>query len=582
MTDNAYFGIASLLFRVQAMETAHEKILQAIQICEVGGPRQSRNRILLGEIQAYDVSQYVEDEEKITLESISNLETAVELITEKKSSLAASALQRKAWFHSNKQKDYRKAAEVLQQMQDRSLDYYVNGRNIFTEELSIYMKQRQYEEAMNCFIRLKPVQRLSMMIDLLQEKGDSSMMAVLNWKKGVDYDNENLQQPDCPTDAILIAAEKTNRFADLRDPYIGIIEALNAGKRDLLWRLHLASYYYRATNEIGLALEVLKPAFQYTVSEPDIKFGSIVRDASSTIREYIDLTSDILYRNFKAARTPGQKFAILSEAEGLLQTPLSLSVVIPSIDTVPYLTIVATMAKRVGAFQKWQDNLQQAFDICWANLHDDVVENDNVTLRHLAKALAVGPPNLIEDASVIGAAQVYWLKDHSALKVLKNDDNWTTEELLDREDYDVYAKLFRQRYLDLPLPTHARCARFGFDECQAQFDEWGDVWYEWNFKPMYICLHCISTYLCKDCHAERLRRNAGEGKEGKLDFCCASGDYLRVPPAGWEGIIKGHVIIQVNPDDEDNEDHNIFKFDTFLDQVRDKWNKSWDDFWTGL
>lgn len=88
-----------------------------------------------------------------------------------------------------------------------------------------------------------------------------------------------------------------------------------------------------------------------------------------------------------------------------------------------------------------------------------------------------------------------------------------------------------------------------------------------------MCLCCTASVLCQPCYDERLRRNSSPVRVGDgIDFCCDAGEYIKAPMDGWKGVRDGKIYI---------ENEEPIEVDIFLQQIRDKWKRTWEEFWKG-
>lgn len=235
------------------------------------------------------------------------------------------------------------------------------------------------------------------------------------------------------------------------------------------------------------------------------------------------------------------------------------------------MLILAKMRRRVDSSQQYQETLQQAFEICWANLHDDAITNDMQSLVHLSKTVSA-IPSFQREAEILGSAQLYYLGRFSDLPKFSDSDKRVkprqAEELEQTLDYSIYSSLQYQdalrssHWYSTPPCTRARLGH----KCVGS-----DGWRTWEHSPMYTCLVCTTSILCQECYDERIKRNNTPDYAGDaMDFCCDAGEYIKAPMEGWKGVRDGKIYI---------ENEEPIEVEAFLGQIREKWKRSWDDFW---
>lgn len=552
LTSTSHLATAAVLETAfAANEILHDELLLAYEKCN--DPTQKAeihirlSDVRQGQLSDDDDGSTEQKKHEFRVEILDHLNSAIDLIPDKTSYNRCFALMKKLSF-LRKHNEFSHGSEIDREIigifhEIRACSPFFsfdrNHGSILENEIRYY--EGRYDLTVNFFVELTPVQRVSLIMDLL-----------------VFYD---------PNIYILPAAVVTGRVAEVADLYQEILQNLDlAGCSTVRWYGILVNYLHRACRDLQMSSSVLQRllAIPFTRKETS-RDKRISGNALGDAEGYLRLASDILYQRFRYSSNPDAKALLLAEAESLPFQPLFQSVDISITVMLSYLVVLARMQKRMSSSQRYQETLQKAFDTCWANLHDDFMRNDALTLRYLSRILA-SIPGLSKDAEIACSAQPYYLYKLSDEELLANArDREDVEEL--RGSYHTYELLDLWDVLDDSeyWAAKPRCSRKEIGHRCPQNAEWEN----WT-KPMYTCMCCAGSFLCQECYDERRKRNISSETEGKIDFCCDGGEYFKAPMDGWQGIRYGVIYI---------EGEEPLEFSVWLEQLRDKWKQAWDDFW---
>lgn len=104
-------------------------------------------------------------------------------------------------------------------------------------------------------------------------------------------------------------------------------------------------------------------------------------------------------------------------------------------------------------------------------------------------------------------------------------------------------------------------------ECDGSFSSWDE--------PLYLCILCPNTDLCRKCHRKRLAQNAGEPNLYWRSYCGKNHQYLKGPMKGWKGVKNGRMRIE---DEEGNLEDVGFK-EWLRGLKEERWVEAWEMFW---
>lgn len=488
-------------------------------------------------------------------EALEHYDVTTDMITDKASSVRLSALLRKVFVLDKLNRNSRdgdtdnRILDIFHEIRALSPTVLVNGENFALREL-LYCSGND-TRVMDCFSGLAPLQRLSLVIY-------------------ADTDDFRILGPRDFNVLLLPAAIRTDRVSQLLELYHEMLDNFTLGKCEILWYDALVSAHIAIRSPLQLALDVLRQVSTYIFTSSEIEIGVCHETATDSVGCFILSASDVLYRQFRCSATSDEKAILLQEAEALPLQPLAQSAQMSPSDTTSYLIVLARMYKRIGTMQKYQEILQQAFDLCWAGLHDRTTANDLPSMRNLAKILAIGPTSLLREAEIVASAQVYYLGKLSDLHEFQKDEEIQDVPAIDATEgtvgYSTYESLSHAGALHI-YQTFSQCTRLQIEHKCAGDERWGS----WEGST-FMCLCCTSSILCQSCYDERIRRNKSDKVEGLVDFCCDSGEYLKAPLEGWKGIRDGVIYI---------ENEKPIEVEIFLERVRDKWRQAWADFWKG-
>lgn len=558
LTSTAHFATAVVLWSEQVKKAQHAELLLAMEKCTNPAQKAEIHIVLGYDYLNHDLDDHeglTEEEEqaltrKINQEALYHVDSVIEMISDKTSTTRHSALlqrvsllQRLNEIPCGGSLDC-EIIEIFREIRTHSQRLLVDGGSILQDEMRYY--RGNHDRLMSFFAALNPTQRLSLLV--------------------YGFAMPKLSMADELNKSFLPAAVSTGRVAEILKIYNQILGDLKLGNCEIIWYATLARSYI-AMKDLQPASDVLRLASSYVFKKSYLKIGSRRYDASSLVEDYINLTSDVVYSKFRDSHQPDVKTMFLQEAEAILFQPLPQSIRLTPTSMIPHLIVLSRMQKRVGTFQKYQESLQQAFDMCWANLHDDSILNDMQNLLYLAKILAIAP-FFHREAEIVSSAQLYLIRKYSDLGELGNSEK--IQEAEGDVEYSSYRLLHDKGILKgRNLFMTQSCARSRIEDDCKRFFGWGS----WGSSPMYICLCCATSILCQDCYDERIKRNGRPSQvETEIDFCCDAGEYIKAPMDGWKGVRDGKIYI---------ENEEPVEFDTFLEQVRDKWKRTWVEFWKG-
>lgn len=561
LTSTAHFATSFVLNTVgEVVENAmYQELLLAVEKCTDPVQKSEIHIKISKTLNRYDPDEEVitEDEKasrcKNLQQALYHVDSAIGMISDKTSNTRHSALLEKvSLLQSLNEIQYgdsidSEIIEIFHEIKTYSQRLLINDKSALYVEISYH--RGNHGRVMDFFVGLTPTQRLALLV-YGAGKWDTFTSADLNG-------------------ALLPAALLTERTAELLGIYDEMLRDLKLGNCEIIWYDTLARSY-KAIGDLQQSSDVLRKAATYIFRNLELYVGSDYYYAPNLVGDYVNLASDVIYQRFRASNQSDVKTMLLQDAEAILFQPLPQSVRLTPTTIIPHLIVLSRMQKRVGTFQKYQESLQQAFDMCWANLRDNSVYNDMENMLHLTKILAIAP-SFHREAEITNSAQLYFLGNFSDLERFSNirrtTDAGETQELEKNLEYSFYGSLeaLRMSWVFETRPCTRNQIRH---QCKRS-----SGWRTWEQGPMYVCLCCTASILCQDCYDERIRRNNAPDQAGnEIDFCCDAGEYIKAPMDGWKGVRDGKIYI---------ENEEPIEVDTFLEQVRDKWMRSWDEFWKG-
>jgi len=344
---------------------------------------------------------------------------------------------------------------------------------------------------------------------------------------------------------VLDAAARTHQVERLVKVYQEIIEFLDKHNAAAPFQLELAHIHAKALGDTDAAKNILYDMLNTTVPPPS---NYLYTNADST---YISLISqerllDILFDDFRAAKDPHTKLAMLQEAHAIPDLPLARALPMSESDGIERQIPLALMTRKVGSLLEYQNIMETTFRRCTAALSDSVGWNDMINLAALARVLACMPG--LERESRIALSAMFSRLD-PAIKDDEDDEDEDEEDEDEEEDKDKNGDEDPDEDnwndedsdpIDKTLPVSVSlvvCRTFGVPSSDIDAIEtcaniplilqWyiapGDqdlvtgqdttcsgylcqhsTWYSsWNRGPLYTCIYCVSEDLCRRCYKGR-------------------------------------------------------------------------------
>ena len=322
------------------------------------------------------------------------------------------------------------------------------------------------------------------------------------------------------------------------------------------------------------------------------------RGSTENITEAFFCFSDILLEEFRHATLGEEKREAydtmrdvvrrVGESIGSEFDPTQSQTVIP----------LAHMARKMDALE-FERGLERTFQGCVAALTDETGWNDRLSLRMLARVLAV--MGLEREAQIAATSQVYVLdmdiyrRERSSgpsepgdgggsgpggsemgetSETVRGEDAATCSNSVapdgsGAEDNDERVPDQEEgSALEPPVADgdiywrngDVRCA-----DCKADWMHWSQSY------PMYLCYYCAELELCQSCFDKRARRIAGEPSDDWRVLCPEGHEHLRLPVEGWGGLRSG--VLRLGGEE--------VPFREWLDEIKDKkWPEAWAKFWS--
>lgn len=321
--------------------------------------------------------------------------------------------------------------------------------------------------------------------------------------------------------------------------------------------------------------------------------------------------SDILLDEFRHTTRPSEKMAAYREMQDLVKRiketmgtefdPTQSQTMIP----------LAHMTRKMDAFE-FQQSLERTFAGCVEALTDEVGWNDKLSMRVLARVLAL--VGLERDAQIAATCQVYVINieifdRENEWRVIHSDDDEPSEEGESGEsDDEVEANI--DPVVDDPEPP----ASPGLKEEKTNDEDAGsetgeteetaeggtsdigdtggmvatghlnwagapiickgcdDEICDWTGGPVYLCYYCAEVDLCQKCFVKRAKKISGEPiGDGDWRLPCPDGHrHIQAPVQGWKELWDGSFVI----------DDQKMPFAQWLLELKEKrWPEAWERFW---
>lgn len=331
--------------------------------------------------------------------------------------------------------------------------------------------------------------------------------------------------------------------------------------------------------------------------------------------------SDILLEEFRHTTRPGEKMAAYREMQDLMRRikeamgtefdPTQSQTMIP----------LAHMMRKMDAFE-FQQSLERTFSGCVEALTDDVGWNDKLSMRVLARVLAL--VGLERDAQIVATCQVYVIN----LEIFQRENDWkeiytdddassveyrsgesddgdasgsdygepeaNTEPVGNEPEPPASSELDEEKQDDKNPESESGETEEtgeGGDGSEAG-DADGEIatghlnWVgapifckgceietsDWTTGPVHLCYYCAEVDLCQKCFDKRAKKISGEPIEDEeWRLPCPDGHrHIQAPIEGWESLWEGVLTI----------DGEKLPFSQWLLELKEKrWPEAWERFW---
>lgn len=310
------------------------------------------------------------------------------------------ALRTQAAYKLNRQgyteaEDLAEGLNAYEELRHLDASYLVPGPILAEEYLNRWMASEyqiagagQFGGVIEMILDLTPVQRVT----LLTHSGF--------WENGADPEIHR---------QLFKAALALDRVDDLLRSYSQVVRSLEIENAGAIWSKYLAHVHWRGKDDTVAAKEVIMKALNSSYSRPG--FALVNVDAGLITVRNINIVSDIIYAQFQQSNNLATKQKLLKEIEDIPQLRLPQSLQINLASTIPYLLVQARMLQKIGSAQEYRNVLQQAFDICWQNLHDSLTSNDSINITLLSRV--VGQlPTMQREAEILSSTQLYHVGEY--------------------------------------------------------------------------------------------------------------------------------------------------------------------------
>ncbi|KAH7141732.1 hypothetical protein EDB81DRAFT_884801 [Dactylonectria macrodidyma] len=302
------------------------------------------------------------------------------------------------------------------------------------------------------------------------------------------------------------------------------------------------------------------------------------------------LLSDILLEEFRGTTQLKKKVMAYSEMQDLVKRSQT---VIP----------LAHMVRKMDAVE-FQQGLERTFEGCVAALTDEAGWNDTLSLRVLARVLAL--VGLEKEAQIAATCQIYVLNMES----FKRENDW---RIMGPDEGDGAGKTKSRggndgedagkvEINDLPSNSLVAPASSESDKGEEQSeyghegssadepfpgpdDADGDLnWdtkfitcsdsnkliWQWSKDHVYLSYYCTEVDLCQRCFDKRAERIAGK-RNDDWRVCPEGHRHIQMPVQGWKGLAGGVMKIA---------DTEVPFRDWLMEIKEKKWLDAWERFWS--
>lgn len=406
-------------------------------------------------------------------------------------------------------------------------------------------------------------------------------LAWATWK----YDDHDEQHQ-----AFQRSCGRANEAEFMVNTYKEIINLLDAVDSGAPMRFELALAQWRVCGDLAAAKELADEILETESDGSDYKFTG--QDSSWTMVQTIDLISDVLYEQFRTSADPVRKAAIIAEMKGVTSRPLARSVSSWKSMLNHHQLVLARMVKKMGPMVEYQEILQQAFDVCYDSLTDNVGWNDSENLQSMAMALDIMGGFEKEARTLVSA--VFSIMDKS-LDAKEGEDDADGEdedenkaqdgkdaESADGEENEEDADGDGDSANDDNGDAASTTSTLPTDEGDLLGDTWhcdgectdNTTFRAWKGRSLYFCTICANISLCAPCFAKRQAYNDGTSTPHATvgaEYCGRSHRYLKGPVEGWKGVTDGVVMLE-------GEEGVAFK--EWLRRLKEeRWKGAWEAFW---
>ncbi|SPO01191.1 uncharacterized protein DNG_03938 [Cephalotrichum gorgonifer] len=325
--------------------------------------------------------------------------------------------------------------------------------------------------------------------------------------------------------------------------------------------------------------------------------------------------SDILLEEFRHSTQPRDKTAVYNDMRDLVKRvgesmgaefdPSQSQTAIP----------LAHMARRMDPVE-FQKGLEKTFAGCVAALTDETGWNDMLSLRVLARVLAL--IGLEREAEIAATCQIYILnmdifRQENGLGEASSEDGDAEGNQKSREDDEDFGgkdaeendrnpgnessdekdgeavSTDSNRTVSMPTQPEGGGHHEDVEAEDTDKESVSDVenlrslddqairctgcsvyTAAWGGIPVYLCYYCTEVNLCQDCFDKRAKRIAGGSSDEAQVLCPEGHKYIQMPVEGWDGMKNGVFTI----------DGKKVPFQDWLLELKEKkWPEAWDKFW---
>ena len=394
------------------------------------------------------------------------------------------------------------------------------------------------------------------------------------------------------------SAQMSELVTEMLATYHDLISQLDPLRMASPTKFHLATAYRRIVKN-----ELEAKEFFYQVLDAEDCFDpSMFKENEEILLKAQMELSEIIYNQFQASNTLGEKRRLIREMESLANRRLGQ---VGSVDGLhgTYSTSLARMYRKLGPCETFFEVLDADFKECMDKLSDEDPDNDGNTLRQLCKILAC-VPGLEKDAELALSASFYnidpaltkdpdksfqWVdyfgdgtgseSDEDVEKSLQ--DIYTEQLITSRENSDSKA-IDRDTENDpedagmpgpenngesIDKPDEAADKPQAVDENAPKADLECDgcrfIWTD-GARLRFWCVICAETILCEKCM---------EGLNDTSNYCGRNHSHIKMPMEGWDGIRNGTIYIE-------NSEPILCR--DWLSQLREeKWPRVWEQLLLG-